>query len=327
MTSTANKSGPPGQERPYPKPTSTGTIPFAYSKTDLEGETYYELWGDLSKSDKTPLICLHGGPGIPHNYILPICLIHADYDIPVLMYDQIGCGKSMHFKDKKGDTEFWTPQLFMAELDNVKEYFKIQEYDLLGQSWGGMLAGQYATTQPKGLKRLIISDSPSDMKVWVATANKLREKLPKDVQETLDRCEKEGKTDSKEYEEAVQAFYDRHLCRIVPWPQELSDAFAFVGEDNTVYDTMNGPSEFHVIGSLKNWSITDELKKITEKTVPGGMLIINGHYDEAQDETCAPYFYNPSCKTKWVRYAESSHLPMLEETERYVKDLGMFLTW
>ena len=67
------------------------------------------------------------------------------------------------------------------------------------------------------------------------------------------------------------------------------------------------------------------VKKITEKTVPGGMLIINGHYDEAQDETTSPYFYNPSCKTKWVRYALSSHVPMLEETERYVKDLGEFL--
>ena len=326
MTSTQSKAGPPGQERPYPKPTSTGTIPFSYSKTGLKGETYYELWGDLSKSDKTPLICLHGGPGIPFNYILPISLIYADHDIPVLMYHQIGCGKSTHFKDKKGYKEFWTPELFMAELDNVKEHFKMQEYYLLGQSWGGMLAGQYATTQPKGLKKLVISDSPTDMKVWVKTANRLRKALPKDVQETLDRCEKEGRTDSKEYEEAVQAFYDRHLCRITPWPQELSDSFAYVVEDNTVYETMNGPSEFYVIGTLKDWSITEELKKITDKTVPGGMLIINGHYDEAQDETVAPFFYNPSCKTKWVRYAESSHCPMLEETERYVKDLGIFLT-
>ena len=326
MTSTASKVQPPGQERPYPKPSSTGSIPFSFPKTGLKGDTYYELWGGLSKSDKTPLICLHGGPGIPHNYILPICLIFEDYGIPVLMYHQIGCGKSTHFTDKKDDSEFWTPELFMAELDNVKAHFDIKEYDLLGQSWGGMLAAQYAISQPKGLRKLIISNSPSDMRVWVQVGKKLREKLPKDVQETLDRCEKEGNLHSKEYEDAVNVFYGRHLCRIEPFPQELEDAFAYMGEDNTVYETMNGPSEFHVIGSLKDWCITEDLKKITEKTVPGGMLIINGHYDEAQDETTSPYFYNPSCKTKWVRYALSSHTPMLEETERYVKDLGMFLT-
>lgn len=326
MASEGSRVNPPGQERPYPKPSSTGTIPFKYSKTGLEGETWYELWGDLAKSDQTPLICLHGGPGIPPNYILPISLIYEDHGIPVLMYHQMGCGKSTHFRNKKGDVDFWTPELFMAELDNVKAHLGIKEFDLLGQSWGGMLSGQYAITQPKGLRKLIISNSPSDMKVWVSAANRLREKLPNDVRETLDRCEKEGRTESKEYEEAVNYYYGLHLCRVDPWPQELIDSLAMVGEDNTVYDTMNGPSEFYVIGSLKGWCITEDLKKITEKTVPGGMLIINGHYDEAQDETTSPYFYNPSCKTKWVRYALSSHVPMLEETERYMQDLGMFLT-
>ena len=326
MASTSDKIQPPGQERPYPKPSSTGTIPFSYSKNGLKGETYYELWGDISKSDKTPLICLHGGPGVPPTYIITISLIYEDYGIPVLMYHQIGCGKSTHFSDKKGDTEFWTPELFMAELDNVKQHFGITKFDLLGQSWGGMLAGQYAITQPNGLNKVIISNSPSDMRVWVDTANKLRKQLPKDVQETLDRCEKEGNTDSKEYEEAVYVFYGLFVCRVEPFPKELTDSFAYLGEDNTVYETMNGPSEFHVIGSLKDWNITEDLKKITKDTVPGGMLIINGHYDEAQDETTAPFFYNPSCRTKWVRYALSSHVPMLEETERYVKDLGIFLT-
>jgi proline-specific peptidase len=316
---------PPGQERPWPRPTSTGTIPFSYSKTGLEGETYYEAWGDISKSDKTPLICLHGGPGIPHNYIYPISLVYKDHGIPVLMYHQIGCGKSTHFKDKKDDHKFWTPELFMAELDNVKAHFGIKDFHLLGQSWGGMLAGQYAITQPQGLRKLVVSNSPSDMKIWVSTSNKLREKLPKDVRETLDRCERDGNIHSKEYEDAVMYFYGIHLCRITPWPQELADSFAYMSEDNTVYESMNGPSEFFVVGSLKDWNITEDLKKITEKTVPGGILVINGHYDEAQDETTSPYFYNPSCKTKWVRYALSSHVPMLEETERYVKDLGEFL--
>lgn len=326
-SSTADPSPkPPGQERPYPKPDKTGKIPFEYSPTGLKGETSYLQWGDLS-STKPPLICLHGGPGASHTYLLPISLISEDYGIPVIMYDQIGCGLSTHFPNKKGDGEFWTPQLFMAELDNLKSYLGIKEFDLLGQSWGGMLGGQYAIEkQPSGLRKLIISDSPADMKVWVKVANELRAKLPKDVRETLTKCEEEGRTETEEYEKAVMFFYGLHVCRVTPFPKEMTDAFDNIKDDSTVYETMNGPSEFYVIGTLKDWGIIEGLKKVTSKTVPGGMLIMNGYFDEAQDETQAPFFTNPSCRTKWVRYALSSHMPMLEETEAYVRDLGTFLT-
>ena len=316
---------PPGQQRSLPKPTSTGKVPFTDSRTGLESETYYKLWGDLS-SNKTPLICLHGGPGVPHPYILPICLLHTDYDIPVLMYDQIGCGKSSHFPDKKGDTKFWVPELFMAELNNLKSHFGIKEFDLLGQSWGGMLAAQYAIVQQaKGLRKLILSNSPTDMKLFVGACGRLRKELPQDVQETLDRCEREGKTETEEYENAVLVFYQRYTCRVDPFPDELNDSFGQLKEDNTVYDTMNGPSEFHVIGSLKGWSITEDVGKITKETAPGGILIMNGVYDEAQDETMEAFFHKPSCRVKWVQFGMSSHTPMLEETERYVSKLGRFL--
>ncbi|KAK4543275.1 hypothetical protein LTR36_005634 [Oleoguttula mirabilis] len=330
MTSTTSSTAdpsprPPGQERPYPKPDKTGRIPFEYSKTGLKGETSYLQWGDLSS--KTPLICLHGGPGASHTYLLPISLIHQDYGIPVIMYDQIGCGGSTHFRDKKGDGDFWTPELFMAELDNLKRVLGITEFYLLGQSWGGMLGGQYAIEkQPPGLQKLIISDSPADMVVWTQVANKLRAKLPKDIRETLTRCEEEGRTETEEYEKASLYYYGLHVCRLDPFPKEMTDAFDNIKDDNTVYLTMNGSNEFYVTGTLKHWSIIEELKKITPKTVPGGMLIMNGYWDEAQDETQAPYFTNPSCRTKWVRYALSSHMPMLEETEAYVRDLGTFLT-
>ena len=317
---------PPGQQRPYPSPTKTGKIPFSYPKTGLQGETYYLQWGDLS-AEVSPLICLHGGPGVGHLYLLPISLIWEDYGIPVIMYDQIGCGNSTHFPSTKGDGHFWTPQLFMAELDNLKTHLGITHFDLLGQSWGGMLAGQYAIEQqPKGLRKLVISDSPTDMVQWVAVANRLRQQLPADVQQTLDRCEREGRTESPEYEEAVMYYYALHVCRVVPFPRELTDAFARLKEDNTVYETMNGPSEFYVIGTLREWKITEALRKVTAETAPGGLLVMNGYYDEAQDETCAAYFTQPRCRTKWVRYALSSHMPMLEETEAYVRDLGTFLT-
>jgi len=314
----------PGQTRAYPKSTTEGDVPFTIPSTGDKAQTHYWLWGDLSSS-KTPLICLHGGPGVPHSYLNPISLLWEDHGIPVLIYDQVGCGESTRFKHKKFDDSFWTPQLFMQELDNLKKALGIKEFDLLGQSWGGMLGAQYAITQPKGLKKLCVCDSPASMKDWVKVCDKLRAQLPEDVQEVLGRCEKEGKTDTEEYEAAVMVFYRRHLCRLPDFPKELTDALSYLSEDNTVYESMNGPSEFYVTGNLKTWDIKDDLKKITPTTVPGGILVVNGYFDEAQDECVAPYFMQPIARVKWVRFALSAHMPQLDETEKFIETLGWFL--
>jgi proline-specific peptidase len=136
---------PPGQERPYPKPTRTGKVPFKIPSHDLQGETAYEIYGDL-ESGKVPLICLHGGPGFPHSYLLPMSLVLTDYGVPVVMYDQIGCGDSTRFPDRMGDATLWNPELFVAELENLKQALGIKTFDLLGQSWGGMLAAHVRLT-------------------------------------------------------------------------------------------------------------------------------------------------------------------------------------
>ncbi|KAK3364635.1 Alpha/Beta hydrolase protein [Lasiosphaeria hispida] len=316
---------PPGQERRYPSPTKTGTVLFRIPGTGEVCETYFELWGDLA-SKQTPLICLHGGPGIIHDYLLPISLIHTDYDVPVLMYDQVGCGKSTRLRERKGSAAFWTPALFTAELDNLITTLDIATFDLLGHSWGGMLAAQYATAQPAGLRKLVVCDSPADMATWVSVTDALREQLPPEVGSVLDACEREGRTESPEYQAALIEFYRRHLCRVEPFPRELMAVFAAVADDNTVYTTMNGPSEFAVTGSLASWSIVGQLHTITEATAPGGILIVNGHFDEVQDACVLPYFTHTKARVKWVQFALSAHMPQLEETEKFVRTVGSFLT-
>lgn len=229
---------PPGQTKPLPSATKTDKIPFTIPGTSIKAETWYALYGKLS-ADTVPLICLHGGPGMAHNYLVPTAHVSsAPYSRPVILYDQVGCGNSTHLPEKKGDTKFWTPELFIAELDNLKSHLGISTFDLLGQSWGGMLGAQYATLNPPGLRRLIIADSPSNMHTWVATANELRTRLPKDVQETLTRCEKEGTTDTEEYETAVMVFYRRFVCRVVPFPAGFNESLEQVKKDDTVYLTM-----------------------------------------------------------------------------------------
>ncbi|EMC99818.1 hypothetical protein BAUCODRAFT_63944 [Baudoinia panamericana UAMH 10762] len=325
MASSFAEPAPPGQERTYPQPTKSGKVAFRCASSGVECETAYYIYGDLS-SGRTPLVGVHGGPGAGHSYLRPLSLLWVDYKIPVVLYDQVGCGASTHFKGTKGDTELWKPELFMNEFENLMSKLEITQYDWLGQSWGGMLGGQFAIErQPKCMRKLIISNSPSDMKVWVQAAQKLRAKLPQDVQETLTRCEKERKTDTEEYQQAVMAYYDRHVCRTIPRPAEYTETLECLENAMEVYETMNGPSEFFVTGSFKDWSITNLLHKVTKETCPGGLLVLNGYYDEAQDETCEPFFTKPTCRTKWKSYALSSHLTTLEETERYVKDVGAFL--
>ena len=155
------------------------------------------------------------------------------------MYDQLGCGKSTRLPEKMGDGAFWTVDLFLAELDNLLQHLGIQDdYDLLGQSWGGMLAACHAIRQPKGLHQLVIADSPASMLLWVQAADKLRADLPPEIQKILLKHEADGTTDSQEYEDAMEVFYDRHVCRVQPKPAELTEAFELLKEDQTVFLTM-----------------------------------------------------------------------------------------
>lgn len=101
-----------------------------------------------------------------------------------------------------------------------------------------MLAARHAVQQPKGLKRLILSDSPGDMRQWVAVQNELRTKLPKDVQDALTKHEAAGTTSDKEYTDAVEVFYARHVCILKPIPADVQACFAWIDKDPTVYLTM-----------------------------------------------------------------------------------------
>lgn len=236
---TSSPGAATGQSKTLPSPSKTGKIPFKVPNTDINAETWFALYGELSP-DVVPLICLHGGPGMAHNYILPCAhLSCAPFSRPVILYDQIGCGNSTHLREKRLDADFWTTDLFIAELENLKLHLGIDKFDLLGQSWGGMLGALYATKRPAGLYRLIICNSPANLVTWVEVADRLRKELPEDIQETLTRCENEGKTDTEEYEAAMMVFYERHVCRVVPFPDELVQTLNQVKEDDTVYLTMS----------------------------------------------------------------------------------------
>ena len=282
----------------------------AEGAVDFRGwKTWYRITGDLA-SGRAPLVTAHGGPGGTHDYLLTMADISRS-GRPVIHYDQLGNGRSTHLRDKGAD--FWTVDLFLDELENLLQQLGIADsYHLLGQSWGGMLGAEHAIRQPKGLRSLVISDSPASMPLWLAAAAELRAQLPPDVQETLTRHEAAATTDSAEYLAAMDVFYARHVCRIVPHPAELARTFAAIAEDPTVYHTMNGPSEFHVIGTLKTWSVVDEVNRIQVPT-----LLISGGHDEAAPSTVQP-FADGIPDVRWHIFEQSSHVPHIEERNAYM---------
>jgi L-proline amide hydrolase len=280
-------------------------------------ETWYRVVGELDPtSSRTPVVICHGGPGASHDYCEPIAALSRSGRACVL-YDQVGCGQSQHLPDAPAD--FWTPQLFKDELSQLTRHLGIeQRHAVVGQSWGGMLAMEYALDQPEGLVGMVVADSPASMTLWVSEANRLRADLPDDVQATLTRHEDAGTTDDPEYETAVRVFYDRHLCR-VPWPDCLQRSFGQIASDPTVYHTMNGPSEFHVVGSLKGWDITSRLPEITTPT-----LLVSGRHDEATP-LIVGQIHERIPGAEWTIFEESSHLPHIEEPEAFLERVERFL--
>ncbi len=281
-----------------------------------EWQTWYRITGDLN-SGKTPLIILHGGPGCTHDYVNAFSDL-AVTGRPVVHYDQLGNGKSTHLPDKGAD--FWTVDLFLDELSNLLNHLGIaDDHSILGQSWGGMLGAEYAVRRPAGLRALIIANSPASMITWVSEARRLRADLPADVEADLLRHEKAGTTDDPAYAAAVDVFNARHVCRIVPMPPEVQRTFDAIEADPTVYHTMNGPSEFHVIGTMKNWTITDRLHNIA---VP--VLLISGRHDEAT-ETCVQPYADNIPDVRWTVFENSSHMPHVEERAACMKTVADFL--
>jgi proline-specific peptidase len=292
------------------RPVNEGTIPYKGF------ETWYRIVGEGEEPGKFPLLCLHGGPGAAHDYLESLDAM-AGTGRRVIYYDQIGCSRSSLPVSKP---EMWTVELYVEEVDAVRQALGLDRTHLLGQSWGGMLAMEYALTQPKGLGSLTVSSSPASMIQWVDEANRLREDLPPEVQQTLLRHEAAGTVDSLEYQEAMQVFYDRHVCRVVPNPEYVQRSFASIAANPEVYHTMNGPSEFNVVGTLKEWDIIPRLGEIRVPT-----LVTSGRFDEATP-LIAETVRNGIPGAEWVIFEESSHMAHVEEPERYMQVLDAFLT-
>ncbi|MEU0494419.1 proline iminopeptidase-family hydrolase [Mycobacterium sp. NPDC006124] len=294
-------------------PVQTRTVPF------LDGETWVQITSpDSPRADAIPLLVLHGGPGMAHDYVRNIAALADETGRVVVHYDQIGCGRSTHLPDAPRD--FWTPALFVDEFHAVRAALGIDRYHVLGQSWGGMLGAEIAVRRPDGLASLSICNSPASMELWMAAAALLRSELPEDTQRALDRHEEAGTVTDPEYLAATQEFYQRHVCRLTPTPRDFLDSEAQMEAEPTVYHTMNGPNEFHVLGTLKSWSIEDRLDQVAAPT-----LVVAGEFDEATPATWKPFVDRIPDVRSHV-FPGASHCTHLEQPAEFRAVISSFLS-
>jgi proline-specific peptidase len=254
-------------------------------------ETWYR---DVGPESGVPLLCLHGGPGSTHNYFEPLEEL-AQGGRRVVLYDQLGCGNS----DQPDDRSLWTVELFLDELQTVREELELDRIHLLGTSWGSMLALEYVLGNPDGLVSLTLNAPPTAARTWAAEAARLRDPLADD--ESV----------------AEEEFARRHLCRLDPLPACVERGLA--GRNLEVYETLWGESEWRPTGLLRQWDIRDRLSEIDLPT-----LITSGRYD-----ICTAALAEDTRRgirgSEWVLFEESSHTAFVEEPERFRAVLAEFL--
>jgi len=271
---------------------------------DFRGyRTWYRFVGDLNAAT-TPLLALHGGPGSTHNYFAP--LERLANERPVVLYDQVGCGKS----DRPTDIE-WSVDVFRDELATLRDQLGLERIHLLGTSWGGMLAQEHVLSGAQGIVSLILSSTLANLALWNDEQLKLKALLPPDVIAVLDKHEAAGTYDDPEYEEAMQVYMDRHFYR-GPQPRPELEAMA-KGRAPNVYRAMQGPNEWTTTGALKGWDTRDRLHEIRAPT-----LVVRGRFDMCTDPIAADLVAGIE-GAREVVLENSSHTPVLEETDRYLE--------
>jgi proline-specific peptidase len=267
----------------------------------------------LGGGDRTPVLLLHGGPGAACYYVAPLAERLAAHR-PAIIYDQLGCGRS----EQPDDPSLWTVDRSVEEVDQVRRALGLERCHLLGQSWGGWLSVDYMCRVPAGIVGLVLASTSASIPQFVAEARRLIDALPEPARTTLIELGARGEYGRTEYLDAVLEFYRRHVCRLDPWPEAMQKTAAEL-DGNQVYLTMNGPTEFDVIGRLRDWDRTADLHRIVAPT-----LVTCGRFDELTP-ACSETLRDGIAGARMVIFEQSAHCAHLEEPELYASVVEQFL--
>jgi proline iminopeptidase len=275
----------------------------------LGRKLYYKSFGEPTEG---AVLCLHGGPGLTHEYILSLADL-TKFGYQVVFYDQLGCGKS----EVPKNLGLFTVERAVEEVEGVREALHLGKVHLYGSSYGGLLAIAYALKYQRNLHSLILTGALANVPFCTTEMSKMKTSLPPDIVKTMEQFEEAGDYANPEYQKAMQVFYKTYFCRLEEWPKELMSSLEHVSQ--TVYLTMNGPTEFMIIGGIRYWNVIDQLHKIRVPT-----LVTCGKYDEISPKE-ARNIHRHIRGSKFVLFPESSHLAMWEERGKYIGVLRKFL--
>jgi proline iminopeptidase len=274
----------------------------------------YDVWVKQIGTGSIPMLTLHGGPGMSHYYLECFEEFLPSGEFRFWYYDQLGCG----FSDRPDDPALWTVERYTEEVEQVRRALGLERFVLLGHSWGGFLAMEYALRYQKHLAALVVSNMTASTAAYVEYAKLLRAKLPAEVLAKMEVFEARHDYHAPEYEELLRTtLYQRHFCRLEPWPEPVERAMRFLNAQ--VYETMQGPDEFNIVGNYKDWDRWNDLHRITVET-----LLLVGRHDTmspAQIEKMSRLM--PHARA--VVCENGSHMAMYDDQARYFAALLAFL--
>lgn len=289
-----------------PEPQEAGYVPTPH------GRLWYRINGkEHFANGKTPLLCLHGGPGASHHYLLPL-LDLAD-ERPVIFYDQLDCGLSERPNNKAN----WTTERFVSEIDTVRNALNLSQVALYGNSCGSTWIAPYAARNPAGLRAAIFASPFLAAEPFIKDVEKLRAALPPEILQTMEEHETAGTTDSEAYHDAVFTWYQRHVCRNDPWPNYLMRTIELFGND--LYHYMWGPAEPKLDGVLKDFDARGMLEKIKCPS-----WYVCGEFDEMTPKTTKG-FAELTPDAQFTAIKNASHTPHIEQREVFMTATRRFL--
>jgi proline iminopeptidase len=274
----------------------------------------FNVWTKQVGSGSVSVLTLHGGPGGTHEYFECFEDFLPQQGIQFFYYDQLGSA----YSDQPDDASLWTVERFREEVEQVRTALGLTRFYLYGHSWGGMLAIEYALKYQEHLKGLIISNMTASIPAYVAYINHLRRQLPLETIRTLERYEASGEYTAPEYEHIMFGeVYAKHLCRNDPWPEPLTRMLRHLNPK--VYNTMQGPNEFVVTGTFKDWDRWKDLAKITLPT-----LVSVGRFDTIS-VTDIQRMGGLMPNSRVAVCERGSHCSMYDDQEQYFADFIGFI--
>ena len=276
------------------------------------GRVWYERMG---REGAPSLLLLHGGPGGNSEDLRPLLELAAR-DFLVVRYDQLGSWRSEQVGEPD-DLTLWQVPRFVTEVEQVRQALGLGRMHLLGQSWGAILALEYALHHQQHLRSLTLASGGASVAEIVAGMNRWRGELPEETRATLARYEATQAYTHPAYLAAVDVLYQRHLCRTRPVPEALATALAHMGMP--VYTTMWGPNEFTCTGTLLAWDRTARLGEITAPT-----LITAGEFDEVHP-SCAETMRRGIGGSRLELFPGATHCVHAEQPEEYWAAVRPFL--